>query len=82
MDRNSIVGVVFLNFFSDQISKNFICSIGSPRRPEYAHKFLRKSYCPNKKYETSKFSMMVTYNANECEELVARHEMQIIEGFN
>ena len=65
-----------MSTFSDQISKIFICSIGSPRRPEYAHKFLGKMYCPNKSYETSKFSMMVTYNAIEYEELVAKLEMK------
>ena len=63
MDRNSIVGVLFLSIFSAQILKNFICSIDSPRPPEYAHKYLGKSYRPNKSYETSKFSMMDTYNA-------------------
>ena len=60
-----------LSIFLAQILKNFICSIDSPRRPEYAHKCLGKSYRPNKSYETSKFSMMVTYSAIEIEELVA-----------
>ena len=75
MDRNSIVGVLFFNFLP-QILENFICSIDSPRRPEYAHKFLGKSYRPNKSYETSKFSMMVTYNAIEYEQLVDKLELK------
>ena len=53
----------FLNFFSDKISKYFICSIGSPKHPEYVHKTLRKSYRRKKSYWTSKFSMMVIFNA-------------------
>ena len=77
MDRNSIFGVLFFNFLP-QIPKYFICAIDSPRHPEYAHKLLGKSYCPNKSYETSKFSMMDTYNAIEYEELVAKLEMESV----
>ena len=66
MDRNYIVGVLFCQLFLPQILKNFICSIDSPRRPEYAHKFLGKSYRRNKSYETSKFSKMVTYKPMDC----------------
>ena len=48
---------------------------------------LNNKYRPNKSYENSKFSMIVTYNAIEYEELVAKLEMKRkcceakIEGF-
>ena len=51
------------------------------RTPQYNQELMSEyrkivSYRPNKSYETSKFSMMVTYNAIDYEELVAKLELK------